>query len=70
MSEIMGPTRTRCVHVQHGRRETRAGAHTCAFLNTSAQPQEIWMERIMKLLLTRFTYDPLSITQMDTTFCY
>lgn len=24
----------------------------------------------MKLLLTRFTYDPLSITQMDTTFCY
>lgn len=32
-----------------------------------SRPQEIWMEWIMKLPLTLFTYDSLSITQMDTT---
>lgn len=34
------------------------------------QKTEIRMEWIMKLLLTLFTYDLLSITQMDTTLSY
>jgi len=43
--------------------------HTPACTQTDAlgHKSEIRMEWIMKLLLTQSTYDPLSITQMDTT---
>lgn len=49
---------------------TRTRAYTCMLTARCAWPQEIWMEWIMKLLLTLFTYDSLSITQMDTTLSY
>lgn len=86
MGEIMELTHNlsiyQCVHQAHMRihthtkactfvrRCTCTHAYTCIFTDRCAWPQEIWMEWIMKLLLTQFTYDPLSITQMDTTLSY
>ncbi len=42
----------------------------CTQTDAHGHKTEIRMEWIMKLLLTLFTYDPLSITQMDTTLSY
>lgn len=50
--------------------DAHAVMHIPACSRTDTWPQEIWMEWIMKLPLTLFTYDPLSITQMDTTLSY
>lgn len=44
--------------------------HSCVYLHVRGHKTEIRMEWIMKLLLTLFTYDPVSITQMDTTLSY
>lgn len=37
MSEIMDLTQSLSVYVQHARRETRAEAHTCVFLNAATR---------------------------------
>ena len=42
----------------------------CTRADVRIHETEIRVEWIMKQLLTLFTYDPLSITQMDTTLSY
>lgn len=44
--------------------------HIPARARTDAHKTAIRIEWILKLLLTLSTYDPLSITQMDTTLSY
>lgn len=64
----------RRAHIQkHTHRHAHNHAHvvqTCAHADVRIQETEIRVEWIMKQLLTLFTYDPLSITQMDTTLSY
>lgn len=80
MGEIMELTRNlsikQCVHKANTHRtactfvERFTHAKSCTFTDRCVWPQEISIEWIMKLLLTLFSYDPLSITQMDTTLRY